>query len=467
MAKDNKDINTNNLVLITTYIGSGVNDNNFLDQRINILKYSTIPSLVRQSSKNFVWLVYLDEFNTNGPKIHEMCEFLKQYMKHIKIHICKHKPILKNDVLCIDNRARSCSSKKHDLYLQSLDYCEQKGYLKNINYVSHMMLDDDDPIRKTHIGWINNKVKKYHDQIKDKNGMIVINRNQYIFYLNNMTLATIKSKKAMKGSGFVFYDIKNIRKIRFHPYAILETLESNKLYLEKYNISTNIVEDSPTWIYFRHHVSTSSYRKEFIIDNLITKVIGVNNVKKILGFYNKTTNLEKLSTLLKAQHRSSDIINWKIFRYKKRKNLLFVIDNITKYPQGLKLCNFLSNNFNVSLMVLNAKDRSHDLVKNHWNVLKDKTIFNDITINKGIDRSIMQSIEQNKGDHILLFGDTPGANRMSYHLNKKYAPISMFNKKKRINLLLGSNVRDVNKWDTKFFAKIYELLIMKMVLNVD
>ena len=103
-----------NIVFITTYIGSGVTDGSFLDQRMNILKYSTIPSLLAQTDKNFVWCVYLDELNNPKDKLDELVKLLESY-DSIKMHILKYKPFLSNGSLCVDNRARSFSTKRYEL----------------------------------------------------------------------------------------------------------------------------------------------------------------------------------------------------------------------------------------------------------------------------------------------------------------------------------------------------------------
>jgi len=433
-----------NFILITTYIGSGVSDSSFIDQRINILKYSTIPSVLSQSEKNFIWCIYLDDLNTPMHKVDEMVNLFENYKKHINIHVCRHKPILSDGSLCIDNRARSCSSKRYELYLESINYCKKNGYINDqTRYITHLMLDDDDPILKHHIRWINEKVKQFNNKLSDNKAVIVINRNQYILYLDHMKLVSINSNKALKGSCFLFYPTDMMIDVKFHPYSIIETIESNEKYKGMYNIGCEVVTDVPTWVYFRHQLSTSAYQKEFIINEQVMLIEGKEKIVKHLEFYGNG-RLDQLVESLRRERRSSEIIVWRSTRDAERKRIVFLIDDLKLYENALRFCVFIKHNFVINIVSLDP-NTSTDFIKQHSGFFeKNLQVSKD---NHAI------TVARLKPDYIFIFAKPEVETPFKRH---KHCFINNSHKTHRI---LDTEIKNISSWKRLDFMLLYNRLL--------
>lgn len=437
-------IDMNNFIIITTYIGSGVSDPHFIDQRINILKYSTIPSILSQTEKNFIWCIYLDELNTPKQKIDELTNLFESFKKHINIHICNHKPILSDGSLCVDNRARSCSSKRYELYIESINYSKKNGYISdNTKYITHLMLDDDDPILKDHIKWINEKVIQFNNKLIDNKAIIVINRNQYILYLDHMKLVNIESTKALKGSCFIFYPAENALNIKFHPYSIIETIENNGKYKEMYNISYETVMDPATWIYFRHKLSTSAYQKEFIINKNIKIIEGKESIVKQLEFYN-AGKLDRLINSLKNENKSSELTLWRSTRDNEKKKLAIIVDDIKLYENALRFCIFLKHNFTINIITLDS--RTSELIKEHSNFFEKNMQVSDLA-------NYYYATIKLRPDYIFIFG------KLDLELPLKRHKHCMLNDKNKTHKLFDTEIKNVLSWKRIDFMFIYNKLM--------
>lgn len=454
------------LTIITTYIASGVTDNSFIDQRIKILQESTIPSLIEQLNKNFIWCVYLDEMNNDPNSIKKIIKLLNKYKKMINIHIVKYKPILSNGSLCLHNRARSCSSKRFELYLRTIDYCDEKGYLKGVQFVSHLMLDDDDPILNTHIDWVSNKVYQLKDKIKQHEnsnlpkGMIVINKNQYIFYLSQMALKKVKSTKALKGSCFIFYHISMIKEIKFHPYSILEKMENNTVYKDKYNIDSIILEDEPTWVYLRHHVSTSSYSKNYIVSNIIKSWQSEKDIVKVLKFYTHD-RLKKLKETFRSEVKSRDIIEWKNFRNLDKKKILFIYSEIKKYKCCIDIPNFLKNNFDIFTIFLDDDAMNYEEIKKH-DFYKKFSHCQSLSCKRGVNKGIVDNIKRFKPDYTIIFGDQDKMGHLRYYLRRNSYIHCTLNVKDGNHNIVNNKMKNMKTWDSNDYLKLYNILLKQL-----
>jgi hypothetical protein len=453
----------NNLVLITTFIGSGITDDAFLNQRIDILKYSTIPSLLNQNHKNFVWLVYLDEFNNSQNKIMSLYNLFNKYLDEINIHIVKYKPFLEDGSLCKENRARSCSTKRYELYKKSVDYCKLKGYLKNIKYISHIMLDDDDPILPNHITWINKNVNTYQDKLNDSRGMIIINNKQYVFYINDLSLISVKSTKSLKGSCFVFYKIDNSHDIRFHPYSILESITGNVVYKTKYNIDYQVVEEPPSWIYFRHGLSTSPLSKSYIISAEYKKWSGLSNIIQRLPFYGNG-NLVNLQKSLTTKKKSIELSRWMQFRNHDLKNILFIIDDLSKYETAIKLAVFLRHNFNIKCVIIDPIGSDNQYVKTHKDYFSKNTIIEELTPEKRVTKKIVDFVKSHNPSYTFVFANPKSYGRVIYYLKTTKIIHNFVDVENQNHKLFNTELKNIKFWNQYNFIDFYDLLITNLVI---
>ncbi len=450
-----------NFIIITTYVASGITNEEFINQRIQILKLSTIPSILQQNIKNFMWCIYLDEMNNPSHKLKELEDMLKKYSDKINIHIVKYKPILQDGSLCIDNRGRSCSTKRYELYLSTIKHCKDSGYLDNIKYITHLMLDDDDPILNNYTEWINNKVSEHKDKLDESDGVIVINKCQYIFYLLQIQLISIISHKAMKGSGFIFYKKEQMEDIRFHPYSIEENVNSNFAYKKKYNIGCVAVQDPPTWVYFRHKLSTTKYSKDFIVSSVVDSWQGINKIVEIMNFYN-SNNLKILKNSMHDEKKSSEIINWVKFRKLKKKKILFIFNDIKKYHNAAKFPHFLKNNFVVFTIFL---DENVNISKNNY-LLKNSS--NQILTSKNrVTKEFTNELLAFNPDFIVIFGDRIKMTRLKYYLKKKSYLCSIVDFKEKSHEFFGKNIGHVSRWRVQHYIILYKLLHQNLMGYYD
>lgn len=339
-----------NLIIISTYIASGVTESTIIDERISLLEYLTIPSLKNQTDTNFVWFIYLDKLNNPNDRFEKLKSCITKNAGNIKFFIFEYEPILHDGSLCVQNRGRSCSIKRGELYNLSVGHIDKLGLLKNIKTLAHVMLDDDDPVLPKYISDMNNNVQKYKNVLEKHYGLIVVNLNQFVLYLNDLNLCKIESNKALKGPSYVIYDIKNMYNYRFHPYSILEDYGRNEVYLKKYDISLQIVKDEPTWVYLRHNCATSNYSKQFIINKGLDRIVGSNNIAKILNI--NPFNLNKIFQSFKNRKKDKSLIKWVNTRNDADRNnkILFIIHD-TKYLNIIhKLQKFLKNNYDITFV---------------------------------------------------------------------------------------------------------------------
>jgi hypothetical protein len=305
------------------------------------------------------------------------------------------------------------------------------------------MLDDDDPILKHHIRWINEKVKQFSNKLSDNRAVIVINKNQYILYLDHMKLVSIESNKALKGSCFLFYPVGNSMDIKFHPYSIIETIESNMKYKGMYNIGCEVVTDAPTWIYFRHQLSTSAYQKEFIIDEQVMLIDGKEKISKHLEFYGGG-RLDHLVESLRKERRSSEIIVWRSTRDAERKRIVILVDDLKLYENALRFCVFIKHNFIINIVSLDT-NTSTDFIKQN-------SEFFEKSIQIPKDNHAL-TVARLKPDYIFIFAKPEVEMPFKRH---KHCFINSGHKTHRI---MDMEIKNVLSWKRLEFMLLYNKLL--------
>ncbi len=465
-----------NFIIITTYVASGMSSQQFLDERLHIMQLSTGPSICSQTMKNFIWLIYFDKLNSPAASIQLFKDLLQKYKTEINVHIIEYEPFLVDGSLVLHNRARSCCKKRYSLYNEALNYCEKARLLEGKKYVAHTMLDDDDPILPHHIKWINKKMNLYRDDLSVHKGAIIINKSQYLLYINELTAFDITSTKALKGCSFIFYKKENAATVNFHPYSILEPIPNNHAYLDKYGIKTHIVNDKPSWVYFRHKMSTSNYNKDYIVEKENNKYVGTTQICEIMSFYN-VTRLMNLYKYLATPRKDDEVLSWVTFRKDKLKKVLFLVEDYGADMNGrtgraFMFYNFMKNNFENCLIYYSDDTR---FIKK-YNVNTKKLVHiepskKDIsgTITTALNPTTLKSkLLEYEPTIIIVFGIRKTVELINSVLDtvgKKYIVIN-FDYEKRYHSINGRTIKGIQKWDNVVLMGMYRE-IFGMVYNCE